>query len=171
MTWVGITTATLKSSMCTFFSLQYLFWRLLFVKMHLFTDAAQHLELGVHGYHSLRSIIMWWHSCIQRCMVVGAKIFLVTSKNESRSCTTFAPRDAIDKALYSPELYLGGDKLGLHPEQLDITIAYHLLLEVSLISFSYLRLLSQFLLLFLLSSAFRFSIFFSSFSQLHTFVI
>ena len=56
---------------------------------------------------------------------------MVSGENHARSKTTFAPRKAINTALYNPEMYLGGEGLGLNSEQLDISIAYHLLTEVS----------------------------------------
>lgn len=42
----------------------------------------------------------------------------------------FAPRASLALALTQPESYLGGDPLGLCPEQLDTVIAYNLLVEV-----------------------------------------
>ena len=70
------------------------------------------------------------HLCQQSVSLQGSSIFCISSDKRSRQQLSFAPRSSTDLALTQPESYLGGEPLGLCPEQLDTVIAYQLLIEV-----------------------------------------
>ena len=60
----------------------------------------------------------------------GAAVFCVGGSRLEQQPMSFAPRVTLDLALSNPQHFLGGEDVGLCPEQLDTVIAYQLLLEV-----------------------------------------